>query len=266
MSTIEKKEEAREVVSQASEQSGGTESVEEQTQQKERAFSPGIPDLDGVVQSLKARLAETEETLNTLAAKETASEQEKAALMVQLSDKDRKISSLSAQLAQSERELERVTGTLGWRLLSSYGRIKHRYLLPVYRLLRLASFGRGSSTKKHVEHSSFIDTSSPNSQLPQLALVDAQAVPAEVAHTPGEIRPVSDSSTYDIVCFPIIEWDFRFQRPQQLMLRFATAGHRVFYLSQTFRPSGTQSISARNATMFSRYLFVRRREASTPKL
>lgn len=42
----------------------------------------------------------------------------------------------------------------------------------------------------------------------------------------------------DILCFPIIDWDFRFQRPQQLMLRFAAGGHRVFYLSHRFRKSG----------------------------
>jgi len=41
----------------------------------------------------------------------------------------------------------------------------------------------------------------------------------------------------DIVCLPIIDWGFRFQRPQQLMLRFAAAGHRVFYVSQQFRRS-----------------------------
>jgi hypothetical protein len=42
----------------------------------------------------------------------------------------------------------------------------------------------------------------------------------------------------DVFCFPIIDWDFRFQRPQQLMLRFAAAGHRVFYLTHRFRKSG----------------------------
>lgn len=42
----------------------------------------------------------------------------------------------------------------------------------------------------------------------------------------------------DLVCFPIIDWDFRFQRPQHLMLRFAAAGHRVFYLSHQFRRTG----------------------------
>ena len=43
---------------------------------------------------------------------------------------------------------------------------------------------------------------------------------------------------FDVVCFPIIDWDFRFQRPQQTMARFAEAGHRVFYLAQNFRSWG----------------------------
>lgn len=50
--------------------------------------------------------------------------------------------------------------------------------------------------------------------------------------------PVTRPDAFDVVCFPIIEWSFRFQRPQQLMSRFAAAGHRVFYLTQQFRPDG----------------------------
>jgi glycosyltransferase involved in cell wall biosynthesis len=42
----------------------------------------------------------------------------------------------------------------------------------------------------------------------------------------------------NILCFPIIDWDYRFQRPQQLMRQFAAAGHRVFYLTHAFRKSG----------------------------
>jgi len=37
----------------------------------------------------------------------------------------------------------------------------------------------------------------------------------------------------DVICFSIVDWSFRFQRPQQLMSQFAAAGHRVFYLSAT---------------------------------
>src|SRR5262249_39664053 len=50
--------------------------------------------------------------------------------------------------------------------------------------------------------------------------------------------PAARSDCFDVVCLPIIEWDFRFQRPQQLMTRFAAAGHRVFYVAQRFREGG----------------------------
>jgi glycosyltransferase involved in cell wall biosynthesis len=37
--------------------------------------------------------------------------------------------------------------------------------------------------------------------------------------------------SYDVICFSIIDWEFRWQRPQQMMSRFAAIGHRVFYIS-----------------------------------
>jgi SAM-dependent methyltransferase len=40
----------------------------------------------------------------------------------------------------------------------------------------------------------------------------------------------------DIICFPIINWDFRYQRPQQLLSRFAKDGYRVFYLTVDLMP------------------------------
>lgn len=53
---------------------------------------------------------------------------------------------------------------------------------------------------------------------------------------PPEGTPIARPSAFDIVCFPIIDWGFRFQRPQQILSRFTAAGHRVFYLSLRFRP------------------------------
>jgi polysaccharide pyruvyl transferase CsaB len=38
---------------------------------------------------------------------------------------------------------------------------------------------------------------------------------------------------YDVVVLSIIDWDFRFQRPQQIATQFGRHGHRVFYLSTT---------------------------------
>lgn len=43
----------------------------------------------------------------------------------------------------------------------------------------------------------------------------------------------------DIICFPIIDWRFRYQRPQQILSRFARRGHRVFYVETTFAPASS---------------------------
>ena len=39
---------------------------------------------------------------------------------------------------------------------------------------------------------------------------------------------------HDILVCPVIDWHFRFQRPQHLAKRLAERGHRIFYLSTTF--------------------------------
>ncbi len=38
----------------------------------------------------------------------------------------------------------------------------------------------------------------------------------------------------DILVFPVIDWHYRFQRPQQLARQLALRGHRIVYLSTTF--------------------------------
>jgi hypothetical protein len=54
----------------------------------------------------------------------------------------------------------------------------------------------------------------------------------------GFERPGAGASSHDVICFSIIDWNFRFQRPQQLLSRLGASGHRVFYLAQTFRSHG----------------------------
>jgi GT2 family glycosyltransferase len=54
------------------------------------------------------------------------------------------------------------------------------------------------------------------------------------AGTPVEVGPALPRplpSKHDVVCFSIIDWEFRWQRPQQVMSRFADEGHRVFFIS-----------------------------------
>lgn len=41
--------------------------------------------------------------------------------------------------------------------------------------------------------------------------------------------------TTAVVCFPIIDWEMRIQRPQQLLARLAAKGQRVFYVRKDFK-------------------------------
>lgn len=54
---------------------------------------------------------------------------------------------------------------------------------------------------------------------------------AEPLHADNVLPRMHAPHRPDIICFSIIEWDFRYQRPQQIMSQFAAQGHRVFYIS-----------------------------------
>lgn len=61
--------------------------------------------------------------------------------------------------------------------------------------------------------------------------------PAEAAAADESLPPGPDGRC-DFLLFPIIDWEFRFQRPQQLATALAGLGHRVFYCRIGFRRRG----------------------------
>lgn len=90
-----------------------------------------------IVSSLTAKLDASEQSLNELFSRFAEKERDVQALSSHVAEKEQQVQTLLSQLAEKERQFERITSTLGWRILSRYGRIKYRYLLPVYRLLGL---------------------------------------------------------------------------------------------------------------------------------
>jgi len=48
------------------------------------------------------------------------------------------VKEVSTRLAERETQLERMTNSLGWRLLSYYGPIKYRFVLPAYKSIKKA--------------------------------------------------------------------------------------------------------------------------------
>jgi hypothetical protein len=60
-----------------------------------------------------------------------------ASLELLIEEKEQARQAVSARLAATESSLASMTNSLAWRLVSRYGKIKYRYLLPVYRILGL---------------------------------------------------------------------------------------------------------------------------------
>jgi len=114
-----------------------------------------------------------------------------------------------ARLATKEREVVEIHESRAWGVMQGLRALKYRWVDPV-----LGAFGVVWPRRSRV----------------QVPVAQAVAVPA--AH----------AGLYDVVCFSTCDWETRFQRPQQLMVRFAEAGHRVFYVSQHFRPEGPAAV------------------------
>jgi GT2 family glycosyltransferase/glycosyltransferase involved in cell wall biosynthesis len=194
-------------------------------------------------------------------------------LKMQLAKNEAAINGLEQQLATTQLELEKITRSLGWRLLSRYGRIKYRYLLPLYRQLNLLPTEARLSTRNAATLAPGMTVDESASNRAEGLTMDAQEIAGPAfQETDGseawpnqqdaseesqqfdfykavtllphvrreEIEAVLDKRPpaeplhrQDVVCFSIIDWEFRYQRPQQIMSQFASHGHRVFYISTT---------------------------------
>ncbi|MGH9425699.1 MAG: class I SAM-dependent methyltransferase, partial [Terriglobia bacterium] len=86
------------------------------------------------LQELKAETLDKEKAFASL---KLQSDEREQSLTSRLAEKDQEILALTSQAAQTGERLNAITSSLGWRLLSRYGRIKYRFLLPVYRLCGL---------------------------------------------------------------------------------------------------------------------------------
>ncbi|HEV1284001.1 MAG TPA: glycosyltransferase [Bryobacteraceae bacterium] len=75
---------------------------------------------------------------------------------------------------------------------------------------------------------------SPQSYLPAPKIPLKPAVSPEVKPSdPARAQDFLPPRKYDVVVLAIIDFDFRFQRPQQIAAEFARRGHRVFWVTAT---------------------------------
>ena len=160
-----------------------------------------------------------------------------AALLTQLARKERDLQILAHRLAARETELAEIKASRGWRWLGHFWHLRNEIVLPAFRPF-LRWLGKDA-------HQPISTVALDQALLPE-EQVSANFLPG--IH--------SKPNAFDVLCFPIIEWDFRFQRPQQLMTQFAAAGTGCFIFPISFaawtrrtksrkkRPTFTKSRSA----------------------
>lgn len=61
----------------------------------------------------------------------------------------------------------------------------------------------------------------------------------------------NQNKTKDILFFSVIDWSFRYQRPQHIASYFAKQGYRVFYFNTTFIPQGKITTKEKNLEIVS---------------
>jgi len=124
-----------ELEDQATQLADARERVIESTNRQAALIAKAMED-DKVIETLSGQLVNREQLAQEIASELREKQQSIETLLTQVSEKQKSIESLSSHVSLLDAQLKRMTNTLGWRLLSVYGKIKYRYLLPVHRRIR----------------------------------------------------------------------------------------------------------------------------------
>ncbi len=142
------------------------------------------------------------------------------------------IEALTAELTARETQISAILNSRAWRWVCRYSRVKRGYLVPAYEFLRrLSGNGHAEKRKKGRQLTSAL-------LAPRQRNLDPADESLVLLPTPGLRRlastsspsPVTSPARADVICFSIVDWHFRYQRPHQIVSQFAAHGHRVFYI------------------------------------
>jgi GT2 family glycosyltransferase/2-polyprenyl-3-methyl-5-hydroxy-6-metoxy-1,4-benzoquinol methylase/glycosyltransferase involved in cell wall biosynthesis len=162
----------------------------------------------------------------------------------QLLERDTRIVSLERQVRTLQREIEAIRRSSIFRVLrfvarnvdrafpdgTNRGSLKRTVVMSLDVIAEegIASFLRRARDKVRSEMHQPALVPVPLAESQYVEWLEANEI--DGPSTSGELLRLS----YDLIVFPIIGWDFRFQRPQQICIQFANNGHRIFYLKTTF--------------------------------
>jgi GT2 family glycosyltransferase/2-polyprenyl-3-methyl-5-hydroxy-6-metoxy-1,4-benzoquinol methylase len=199
-------------------------------------------------EALAAQVAEKEEARQALATQIAEKEQMEKEWQGQIVEKEQLL--LEAQSQVRERDLvvrglqvqlEEIHSSRHWRWVSKYWtvRSKLRQLADI-RLLRRRVSRLLPTSVKRVLRKLLMRVGLIPSVLPR---GDSDLSNGQSSVHLAELNSFTEPGRFDIVCLPIIEWHTRYQRPQQILTRFAADGHRVFYIAPETLVGGYNSIA-----------------------
>jgi GT2 family glycosyltransferase/SAM-dependent methyltransferase/uncharacterized coiled-coil protein SlyX len=273
---VAEKEQAMSALSvQVAEKEQAIATLKAQVAEKEQAIATlkaQVAEKEQAMSALSVQVAEKEQAIATLKAQVAEESRVIAA-------RDEGITWLRDELAASQSEVQRLARSKFWRLGLTYWGLRERLLKATWpmrhptkwlqrhntywrlRFRLMQTFARllPRSVKSLIkqiigwrppplpavamETSILVseDQFGPNdfyatlTLLPQLSANQIEAVLDRPVDSQLIRRP-------DVICFSIIDWSFRYQRPQQIMSQFAAHGHRVFYINVTeFLPVNAQA-------------------------
>ena len=115
-----------------------------------------------------------------------------------------------------------------WRFRTSVKRGLVR-LLPAFVKRKIKA--RRFYLRKEFFQPRFTSAKTGASRLPEK--YQSLSIYPELSDDRREVEFDKDRGKIDLIAFSVVDWETRYQRPQQMMAQFAAQGHRVFYLSTT---------------------------------
>ncbi len=142
------------------------------------------------------------------------------------------IEALTAELTSRETQIGAILNSRAWRWVCRYSRLKRGYLVPASEFL-LRFYGNGNAQKKKQKRrrrSSLLAPKVRNLEPTDESIVLLPTRKLRQFSLPDRQPAATAPARADVICFSIVDWNFRYQRPQQIISQFAAHGHRVFYL------------------------------------
>ncbi|WP_066297085.1 glycosyltransferase [Bacillus sp. FJAT-29937] len=140
-------------------------------------------------------------------------------------------------LLEQNNQFDRAKNTKAWKIMCLLRRVNEQLIKGNY--VEKKKFGQwviNKTLKRTVAKKDELNNYSPiqippitEYQLPNIEITESVKISSLSELDLNNFSKIPHK--IDIFRFPVIEWDFRWQRPQQISVQFEKNGHRVFYFS-----------------------------------